>query len=142
MPTYLRRDGNAFISATMRDILLQHVDGALVPIIQLTSIADPMERERAGLIHRSMAALVNRGFIQPVRPNGKQTKVFRPTHTVITESGRVALRKVCAEYAEVLVRAGWRVEEIRYAATLGGGLVDELREVAKTRADVIQTESV
>ena len=139
MPTYLRRDGNAFISATMRDILLQHVDGALVPIVQLTSIADPMERERAGLIHRSMAALVNRGFIQPVRPNGKQTKVFRPTHTVITESGRVALRKVCAEYAEVLVRAGRKVDDLRFEVLSRAALVDEPREVAEA---AIQTESV
>jgi hypothetical protein len=125
----MSHDHAAFVSASMRDILIQHVDETLVPIVQPFSAVSSIERERANRTRKSMVALINRGLIRPVKPNGRQTKVFRPTHTAITESGRVALRKVLAEYAEVLTRSGYRVEEMRHQATLNGALVNEPREV-------------
>ena len=127
--TLHKRDHNAFVSAAMRDILIQHVDGTRVPIVQPSSIVDPKERERAGQLLKSTVALINRGFIRPDRSTrggtvgpgkagfGTPNRIVRPTHTVITESGRVALRKVLAEYAEVLIRSGFRVEDLRYQAT-------------------------
>lgn len=87
------------MSAAMRDILLQHIDGAEVPII----------RRQEGSRAKSFSCLVRLGLIKP-------TKFSHPTHTVITALGRIALRRVLAEYADVLVRAGYRVEELRHAA--------------------------
>jgi len=121
----LRYNKDDYVSAGMRDLLMEHVDGVFVPIIQPTSIIDSDERDRACQIQKSLTALVNRGFVRPAKPSGRPTKVFRPTHTVITEAGRAALRRVLADYANTLVRAGWRVEELRYNATLGGALVNE-----------------
>ena len=125
----------------MRDILIQHVDNRLVPIIQPLSVVDRKERERASQVWKSMVALINRGFIRPDRSTRGGTvgpgmagpgtdRIVRPTHTVITEAGRVALRKVLAEYAEILVRSGYRVEVIQYEA----GVAAE-REVVASRTE-------
>jgi hypothetical protein len=112
-----------FMSASMRDILLAHVDNNPVPIIRPADVADALGAVRAGQLFKSAAALITRGLVRYTPP-------IKPTHTVITEAGRVALRKVLAEYAEILVRSGYRVEELRYLAA--STLVHEPREVAET----------
>ena len=90
----LRHNNKNYLSPPMRDILLEHVDGRLIPIIRPWSIKDKVEAERASHLMKSQTALLARGLI---RSHGRG----KPTHTVITESGRVALRSVLAEYAEL-----------------------------------------
>lgn len=94
----------AAISPQMRDVLVAHLDGAVV------RIPDPDEcsghkANIAQALRSTTMALVDRGFL---------TKASRPRHTVITETGRFELAKLLAEYAEVLLRAARHAELFRY----------------------------
>jgi hypothetical protein len=114
------------ISATMRDVLIEHMDGRAVPLIwnfRLTGIAAHAASIRA----RSVRTLLRDKMITLDR-------TWRPARTVITALGRHELGMVLGQYAEILVRAGLRVEELaEVARTSGGSLVNPPREVAEPK---------
>ncbi len=96
------------ISAQMRDVLFAHLDGAVVRI--------PDPNECSG--HKAKIAEANRQTTDALIARNLIRKASKPRHTVITETGRVELAKLLAEYAEVLLRAARHVEELRYIAGL------------------------
>ncbi len=107
------------ISAQMRDVLFAHLDGAVV------RIPDPGEcsgqkAKTAEADRRTTEALIARNLLR---------KTSKPRHTVLTESGRVELAKLLAEYAEVLLRAARHVEELRYIAGLPERVPAESRKI-------------
>ena len=91
----------------MRDVLMAHLDGAVVKIPDPESCSG-MRAKIAQAMRSTTMALVDRGFLHKVPWN---------PYTVITEAGRFELAKLLAEYAEVLIRAAHHVEELRNLAT-------------------------
>ena len=81
------------ISAGMRDVLIEHLDGRQVKIV---NAKDYMGLEARGMQDRqiTVAALLRRHWIRAT---------FK--HTVITEKGRAALARCLGEYADALSRA-------------------------------------
>ena len=77
------------ISASIRDMLIDHLDGRVVPV-------DVTIRGRA----ITLFACLERGFIRYDHPPSRYA-------TVITTLGRAALAEALAEWAEALVRAGF-----------------------------------
>jgi hypothetical protein len=133
----------------LRDVLIDHMDGQL---IRYRMGKDATAKQR--ITHWATRRAVNH-----LRETGHLASA-RWGYTAITEKGRKLLSKLLAHYADqlmvgyddkfadALLRAAMvqnamlarsRVEEIKLAATLGGALVDEAREVAEAE---IHTESV
>jgi hypothetical protein len=81
------------LSTTMRDVLIEHLDGAAVPIVRR-----PGDRDRV------VKALILRGLL---KVNSNQAKA--PTHTLITEPGRAELAALLGEYADAIVRAKFQM---------------------------------
>jgi hypothetical protein len=87
------------ISASMRDVLIAHLDGRKVPVI-IVPKDDGMKAHRAACAASSTHALIVRGMLRPNTPR-------HPKYTIITDAGRAALAKLLAEYAEALIRSGY-----------------------------------
>jgi len=80
------------LTVTMRDILIEHVDGA-----------SPIRvRGLSTNYRRAQRALIRRKFLIVHPPSHL---VIRPIETRITEAGRQALAALLADYADALVRA-------------------------------------
>lgn len=93
------------ISRHMRDVLIEHIDGA-VGIVRFC----PEGGEKSLALaqrNQTIKSLVGRGLLRT--DVGMQHA--RPSTTAITEAGRAVLAKELADWAEALVQAGYRVEE-------------------------------
>jgi hypothetical protein len=82
------------VSRSMRDVLIEHLDGKMVHINAVVGYD-------AGRRKLVIGAALSRGWIKTC---GSEV---RPTHTQITDAGRTALAKILGEYADVLYRAGF-----------------------------------
>lgn len=80
------------LSNAQREHLLQHVDGP-VPIIRRDARVDKS--------YLTGPALHQLGLVI-----GTPYRSMRPSHTILTESGRDAVAKILANYADALVTAG------------------------------------
>ena len=89
----------AMLSTKMRDVLIDHLDGAAVPIIKISELSG-LDASRAADRHLTTRALILRGFL---KHNSNRAKA--PTHTLITEAGRAELAALLGEYADALIRA-------------------------------------
>ncbi len=89
----------AMLSSKMRDVLIDHLDGAAVPIIKISELSG-LDASRAADRHLTTRALILRGFL---KHNSNRAKA--PTHTLITEAGRAELAALLGEYADAIVRA-------------------------------------
>lgn len=87
-------------SPQMREILMAHLDGAAIPVPKRGC------KDSDTFSFRSTRALVASGHLRVEGP-----RIERGA-TVITDRGRALLAAVLADYVEVLIRAGLRVEEI------------------------------
>lgn len=95
------------ISKSMREVLLDHMDGQSIPVV----VSNPKRRHRAvpgGGGHGSLTvatrvhvlhSALRRGYLRYEEPTVRRT-------TVITEIGRGALAEALAEWADALIRAG------------------------------------
>lgn len=100
------------ITDKMRNVLIDHLDGTPNPIIQPASQSGLHARELSWRL-LSTSALLARGLL---RTDGSAQYRRQPKHTIITEEGRAVLARLFADYAEILVRSGFRVEELQYIA--------------------------
>ena len=96
------------ISSSMRDVLLEHIDGRGVEILSAGAAIglDAVQyRNRA----HTVSALMHRGLLKVGRPSLPDGSPLycKATYTFITDAGRAALAKLLAEYAETLIRAGY-----------------------------------
>jgi hypothetical protein len=80
----------------MRDVLIDHLDGAAVIIVEPSNFQG-LDARQAGHRLQTTAALIERGLLRPDRE-------VKPRHTTITDAGRAQLCRLLAEYAEVLIR--------------------------------------
>ncbi len=82
----------------MRDILIEHLDGKRVPYIVRAKSRSFEDCHNSMGRHPTLRSAVSRGLL---RVTGS------PPHTVMTESGREALSKTLADWADALIRAGY-----------------------------------
>lgn len=84
------------ISAIMRDVLIEHLDGVEVPFLAHQRYGEGLVSVQIRSRIRTTEALLLRGYIR---------KTASKKHTVITHDGRLILGKLLADYAEALVSA-------------------------------------
>lgn len=99
------------ISETMRDYLIEHLDGAYVPFILPSSVEDSLLASKTAWRIQTAHALINRGLII----FGKDRK-----YTVITKHGRRVLAKLLGEYADTLVRVQQKTLDKKWLASIVG----------------------
>ncbi len=89
------------LSSKMRDVLIDHLDGAAVPVVKIKiSELGGLDASRAADRYITTRALILRGFLKYPSNRAKA-----PTHTLITEAGRAELGMLLGEYADALARA-------------------------------------
>ena len=89
------------ISRQMRDVLIDHIDGAPVEIIRVEiAKGDGLRARDLALRLHTTTALLNRGWLK-TRSDRKAT--------LMTDAGRAALAEVLADWADALTRAYYRV---------------------------------
>jgi hypothetical protein len=87
-------------SNTMRDILIDHLDGRKIKITAPTGFG----RETA-LRFKTTRTLIHYGYLKYTGEGRAGPVPITPTVTVITDDGRRALAKLLASWADVLDRA-------------------------------------
>lgn len=101
----------SFTNYAARNVLVDHMDGTAVRYT-VPHTAQGAVRKALWAKKTSQLGLVQKGFLQW---QGSQ-------YTVITQKGRAELAKILADYAEVLVKAGYANGDlltlaVRYAPT-------------------------
>lgn len=123
----------AMLSSKMRDVLIDHLDGAAVPIIKISELSG-LDASRGADRHITTRALILRGFL---KHNSNRAKV--PTHTLITEAGRAELCALLGEYADAIMRARLElppVGEHYEALPAAKRRQEEFRRLAGARVDI------
>jgi len=85
------------LSSTARDLLIEHLDGQVVPFKRVGRLGG-IKAYRLAVRNRVIKALVENGCL-------RWNRTVRPTCTQLTAKGRSELADLLAEYADVLMRA-------------------------------------
>jgi hypothetical protein len=91
------------ISAQMRDVLIEHLDGRPVPIILIWNARSTAESARIHHRSRTVGSLIERGLLRTNRVGSR----LRPTHTILTDDGREQLAAALGDWADALSRVRW-----------------------------------
>lgn len=84
------------MNRNMRDLLIEHIDQKPVPIIFCMSVP-PAQRDRLASRYQTLLAASRYGYIKFDRHPAPRT-------STITDSGRNALAKVLADWADAICR--------------------------------------
>jgi hypothetical protein len=96
------------ISPSMRDVLIEHLDGPVAIIAP--GAARGLEAMALATRATTLRALLNRGLLRT------DAYVLRARHTIMTEAGRRELAEALADWADALVRAGQLRADAVYAS--------------------------
>lgn len=87
------------VSPSVRNVLLEHIDGAGVLWTRNMAAIAPGQRHGVSARSRTLISLIARGWV-------KVDKREYPTRTYITDAGREALAKALADWADALEESG------------------------------------
>jgi hypothetical protein len=130
---------STLLSSQMRDVLIDHLDGAEVPIVRVSELKG-FRGAAGGDRLRTTQALLARGLL---KTNGARSTAFAvqhhqkaPTHTTITEAGRRELCALLGEYADAILRARFEVPPSGDGADLARWQDRHRREAAYFPVDI------
>lgn len=115
-------------STQMRDVLIEHMDGAKVEMHQ--PVSDGLDAVAQAIRLKVFNALLARGMIKLDRRERSDR------YTTITEAGREALAIILGDWADALRRSGFEV-----VPTNRGPVSDMRREQLELRVALISGES-
>jgi hypothetical protein len=131
-----------FMSARKRDILIEHLDGQQVFMRNAHAArADGMEAKLLKHRWQAIDTLIQEGYLKEKNKNAITSK-----YTVITQSGRAALARLLADYAEALIASGYGDGEVAHAMPLPRTPETWLHLISRKRSGSLrpgpETESV